>query len=359
MSQKFIQGLELSGLFYEEAVRPILATHFPDLTHSAALLGAGSEVLGYDTVESTDHDWGPRLMLFMSRENVKAHGKALLERLRYDLPLSFRGYPTSFAPNDDNTGRLDSAASYPISHRVELFTPRQLFSHILGADLNEPLTPVDWVSAPGNNLLMLTSGSVYHDGLGELEPLRHRLAWYPHEVWLYLLAAQWSRIGEEEAFLGRCGFVGDELGSRLVAGRLVKDLMRLCFLMERRYAPYIKWFGTAFAQLACADKLTPIFTKVLDAQSWQQREVAMSEAYRVVAEMQNGLGLTGVISAETTPYHSRPYLVIHASRFANALRAQIRDQAVLALPTDLGSFDQYIDSTAALRHTRQLRNVYI
>ena len=74
--------------------------------------------------------------------------------------------------------------------------------------------------------------------------------------------------------------------------------------------------------------------------------------------MQNRLGLTGVVSAETTPYHSRPYLVIHASRFANALRAQIRDQAVLALPTDLGSFDQYVDSTAALRHVQTLRGVY-
>ena len=49
MSHTFIKGLELSELFYEQAVKPILAKSFPDLTYSAALIGRGSEVLGFDT----------------------------------------------------------------------------------------------------------------------------------------------------------------------------------------------------------------------------------------------------------------------------------------------------------------------
>ena len=54
----FISGLELSGLFYFEAVKPILNTHFPSLHHGAARIGPGSEVLGFDTEMSMDHDWG-------------------------------------------------------------------------------------------------------------------------------------------------------------------------------------------------------------------------------------------------------------------------------------------------------------
>ena len=46
---KFIPGLELARRFYWEAVRPILDADFPGLRHSAALIGAGSEVLGFDT----------------------------------------------------------------------------------------------------------------------------------------------------------------------------------------------------------------------------------------------------------------------------------------------------------------------
>ena len=37
----FMPGLKLAELFYQEAVRPILARVFPDLVYSAALIGSG------------------------------------------------------------------------------------------------------------------------------------------------------------------------------------------------------------------------------------------------------------------------------------------------------------------------------
>ena len=52
MNHTFIKGLELSELFYKEAVKPILAKRFPDLNYSAALIGLGSEVLGFDMPQS-------------------------------------------------------------------------------------------------------------------------------------------------------------------------------------------------------------------------------------------------------------------------------------------------------------------
>ena len=62
-------------------------------------------------------------------------------------------------------------------------------------------------------------------------------------MWRYVLACQWKRISQEEAFVGRCGEVGDELGSAVVAARLIRDVMRLVLLIERRYPPYSKWLG--------------------------------------------------------------------------------------------------------------------
>ena len=53
--------------------------------------------------------------------------------------------------------------------------------------------------------------------------------------------------------MGWAGFVGDEIGSALMGSRLVRDIMRLAFLMEREYIPYAKWFGTAFTQLNSAE----------------------------------------------------------------------------------------------------------
>jgi len=57
----FIPGLELGRLYYLEAVKPVLDSFF--LQYSAALIGSGSEILGFDTEMSTDHHCGPRVML--------------------------------------------------------------------------------------------------------------------------------------------------------------------------------------------------------------------------------------------------------------------------------------------------------
>ena len=65
----FLPGLELNRIFYIEAVKPILDREFPALQYSAALIGGGSEVLGFDTEMSSDHHWGPRVMLFFADED--------------------------------------------------------------------------------------------------------------------------------------------------------------------------------------------------------------------------------------------------------------------------------------------------
>ncbi len=65
----FIPGLELGSLFYLEAVKPVLDTFFERMQYSAALIGSGSEILGFDTEMSTDHHWGPRVMLFLKEDD--------------------------------------------------------------------------------------------------------------------------------------------------------------------------------------------------------------------------------------------------------------------------------------------------
>src|SRR4051794_36460388 len=96
----FIPGIELSRRFYHEAVRPLLDTHFPGLPHAAALLGPGSDVLGFDTALSTDHDWGPAVRLFL-RDADAGLGAAIYELLRHHLPLEFAGYPVHPPPVPD------------------------------------------------------------------------------------------------------------------------------------------------------------------------------------------------------------------------------------------------------------------
>jgi len=348
----FIPGIELNRAFYAEAVRPILEAHFPGVVYSVGLLGYGSDVLGYDTPQSTDHEWGPRLLLFLADEDYPHVASTIDTALRQHLPPVFRGYSTAFdAADSAGVRRMVEAMPGAITHHVQLFTLRAFVENMLDRDPDQPLGTMDWLLLPQQHLLEFTAGAVYHDGLGTLDPLRERLASYPHAVWLYLLASQWTRIAQEEAFMGRCGEVGDELGSRLVAARLARDLMRLCFLMERRYTPYTKWLGTAFAQLACAAQLAPALQAALEAPTWQQREQHLSRAYEAVAQMHNALRLTSPLETGVSPYHDRPYLTPHANRFADVLMQAIDDDTVRAIIANvglIGGIDQWADSTDLL-----------
>ena len=358
MNRPFIKGLDLCELFYKGAVEPILAARFPDLTYSAALIGRGSEVLGFDTPQSMDHGWGPRLMLFLAPADHQNRRDEIDHVLRRELPGEIHGYPTGFARHEDGTAVMATAEGGSVDHGVTFLTVQGFFKAVLNFDPTDHIRAVDWVSVPDHRFLALTSGRVFHDGLGQLEPIRSKLRYYPDDVWLYLLAAQWRRIAQEGAFMGRCGQVGDDLGSRLIAARLVRDLMRLCFLMERRYAPYGKWSGSAFAQLDCAAELLPAFTKVLAADSWPERQTHLTVAYEYVAEMHNALGITEPLSTKVSQFHSRPFLVIDADRFVDAIRAEFESQQVRALPEHLGSVDQFIDSTDAGKYLDRLKAVY-
>ncbi len=347
---QFIQGLELSRLYYLEAVQPILAAQFPKLRYDAALIGSGSEVLGFDTERSTDHHWGCRVMLFLSEADRARWAEAIDDALTHGLPHQFRGYTTSMTPDAGEPWVLhfdESRIAGAVAHFNTIHTLRGFLQESLQWDGDAPLEVADWLTFPQQWLRVLTAGGVWHSGLGDVERVRQQLAYFPHDVWLYLLAAGWTRISQEEAFVGRCGEVGDEVGSQVITARLVRDLMLLCFLMEKVYAPYPKWFGTAFSRLACARTLTPIFHRALSAHGWHQREAHLCHAYETVAKLQNALRLTEPLATDVSLYHNRPFHVIHGDHFAEALVNAITDPEVkrIAAKTLCGSIDQYSDNT--------------
>jgi hypothetical protein len=364
--KNFSPGLQLSAEFYREAVAPILAAEYPDVPHSAALIGSGSEVLGFDTEMSSDHHWGPRVMIFLREAAHMQYHAAMRRTFSQQLPRIFRGYPTNFTPpdpEDNGTQLLQVSETGPINHRVEMLTVRGFWLDYLGFDIDQPSEPIDWLTFPEQKLRSLITGAVFHDGIG-LQAARDRFAYYPHDVWLYLLAAGWARIGQEEHLMGRAGFVGDEIGSALIGARLVRDIMRLCFLMERQYAPYPKWFGTAFQQLDAAASLTPILQRALSASTWQERQDHLAAAYEVIAARHNQLNLTEALPETTTLFFGRPFRVIGGEKFSRALCDRITDPIVrrwIEWPL-IGGVDQFSDNTDLLSDPRwrlSLRNLWL
>ena len=203
----FIPGLKLNELFYNEVITPLLKLHFGDLQYSAALIGWGSDVLGYDDVQSTDHNWGLRLQIFLSKQDYDKYCPLINNAFDEHLPVSFRGYPVAFERIGDEARREKSGSS---KHNIRIETIQGFFAQYLGCNPDDEITTSDWLTFSEHKLLAVTSGKVFYDGLGELESIRRKLRYYPKDIWLYILAAQWNKIYEEQAFVGRCGYIGDE-----------------------------------------------------------------------------------------------------------------------------------------------------
>ncbi|SDY13694.1 protein of unknown function [Modestobacter sp. DSM 44400] len=325
----FTPAAELSGRFYVAVVRPLLAGR----PHAAALLGGGSDVLGHDTPRSTDHGWGPRLLVLLDDPREVPACRELIDAR---LPEHFAGWPTRFGW-DDVAPR----------HHVEVTTLADWLTGFLGVDASAGMSTLDWLLTPQQRLLGVVAGRVHADDSGSLRAVRESLRWYPDQLERWFLACQWHRIAQEEAFVARTAEVGDEVGSAVVAARLVRDLMRLALLLDRQYAPYSKWLGTAFAAMTHPDDLPGHLTDAVHAPDDAGRESALADAYRALAHRQNARGLVAPLHPAITAYHRRPAQVLMADRFAEAIRASIADPGLRSLPL-LGSVDQAVDSADIL-----------
>jgi hypothetical protein len=340
-----MQGIELSRRFYADIVRPWLSEAAPRLSYAAALLGYGSELLGFDDETSKDHNWGPRVHIFLSREDFNNHAQRLIAGFRRAAPSTYLGEPIGWRsrPHPPANG-VDAAGAY--EHGLEVHTLEGTLERILGLRSVESLSALQWLGFAEQRLLAFTAGDVFHDDVGRLTKAREQLAYYPSDVWLYRIACQWRRIAEEQAFVGRAGQVSDDLGSRVVATRLVRDVMRLGFLLERRYAPYSKWLGTAFARLSISEALSPHLEGALLASAWEERGEALASAYLELARRQTATGVAP-FEAVVGPYYDRPFTTINADDAIAAALAEIEDPHIRALPI-IGAVDQISDLTPVL-----------
>lgn len=313
-----MDGIELARRYWADVAEPMVRE--VRVPVAASLVGTGSEVLGFDDARSADHSWPPPVRILL--DDADAHRAVVL------------------------AGRLDR-------DRAVVFPLGDFLRTQLGFDPRDGITSADWLTTSTQRLLEVTAGAVFQDDIG-FGAVRAALAWYPDDVWRYVLASQWLRISQEEPFVGRTAEVGDDLGSRLLAGRLARDTMRLWFLLERRYPPYAKWFGSAFARLDPPAELVASLETAVTTADGDERQQALARGYELAGERTNHLGLAPPVEATRRPFHDRPFTVIHGERFTDALRQSITDPALRSVPA-VGSADQFLDSTDVLAHADRCR----
>ena len=341
---RFIPGLTLSEGYYREVVAPLMERFDSTLPYSAALMGYGSDVLGYDTATSMDHNWGPRLQVFLDNEDPIAE----LDRFfRRSLPKEFLGFPTNFsAPAVDGTQRMDGSSRG--NHLIEIYALDPYCRNLFGAD-HRDLKPFDWLRVAEQSLVEATAGKVFHDGLGGLNAFREALAYYPVDVQKIRLAAYWNCIGNEEAFVGRAVETGDFLGLKLLSTRIANYLMKICFVVQQRYVPYSKWFSRAFSDLRLPD-IEDRVRNVLVATDPYKIEDLVAELYRAVLDMQNRRADFPHVEAEIRQFHGRPYKVIMAESIVETLVRSIDDEELRGTHLSTVALDTKIDGDDFTEH---------
>jgi len=334
------QGTDLARRYFEEAVRPIIEQGAAGVGHLAARLGSGSDVVGLDDETSQDHDFGCRLTLLLDEEHAGLVD-GIRESLEAGLPQTFEGWPVRFATSWDAT----------VSHKVEVATVSGFASSRLGLDPSGPLAAADWLCLTGQSVLEVIGGPVFHDSTAEYSELVERLAWYPHDVWLYVLSSAWARLSQELPFVGRTAALGDTVGSQILAARLCRDMIHLAFLLERRWIPYPKWAGTVLRDLPTGPTLTGCLEEALAARDGQARQEQLAEAIECLGRRQADLGLPSVCPA-VQPFFDRASCITTAG-IHTLLSEAVEDPDVRQLPMGLGSIEQWSDNVDLLSWSRR------
>ncbi len=235
---KAMKGLEISRRYYEEILRPAVEKYLPFHVEKMAfgLVGDGSECYGFDDEISRDHDFGPRVMIWLTSSAYFAFGIKLQEFI-YKLPKKFLGFD---GVNTSQYGK-DRDGVFEINNFYKKFT---------GLD-HPPSTIHEWRLIPEVNLSLATNGEVFCDPAGKFTEYRNVLLdGYPEDLRLKMMAARCMKIAQSGQYnyarsIKRKEFVA----AQMALAEFTDSAISMIYLMNRRYKPFYKWMHRGLRDL--------------------------------------------------------------------------------------------------------------
>jgi len=225
-----MKGLDLALGYYTDVILPAFSTRFPDVLDNLAfgLVGPGSECYGFDDVVSRDHDWGPRVCIWLPEALYQNDGMVLQET--YDgLPPVYKG----FGPicHLDTRMRRDGVLSIERFYRSYLGTAEC------------PVTNRDWLVVPEESLSVCTNGMVFSDSNGQFSAMRQRLlAYYPRDIVIKKMACRLKDAGQSGQYnLWRSMRREDVLASAYFKQQFLIEAASIVYILHHTFRPFKKW----------------------------------------------------------------------------------------------------------------------
>jgi len=348
-----IIGLDLSRAYYNEIIKPLINDNMPQIAkkHAAALIGWGSDVLGNDDELSRDHEWGPRCIILLP-DSLDDFCSILFDMLNLKIPSYFMGYSTRYVMSREIYARvLSDTGSGNVN--IDITTCSKYFQDNLGVII--PGSDIDWLSIPENRLLELTGGEIFFDGTGELTNIREFYKkYYPLDVWKYRLAYMWQALNWDIDLIGMCGARNDFLSARNCLSATLYRIMKLTFLLNRRYSPaYPKWLGREFYKLPSLSKeIGPILESCYLDADIKSVVGKLEKICTLLIEYQNTI--EDIVKVEIRPFgFSRGFWNIDFQHIANQIYNSIEGE-LKTISLD-GAVDQWVTNQDFLLDSHKLK----
>ncbi len=207
-------GLELGRELAHQVAQDI-ELNLPDLVPHIclALVGTGSECLGFDDSISEDHDFTKRCQLFLPTDTYSAH--------KDRLQTYFKNYTYG-------TVQIESISDF--YRRYTLYP-------------EGPQCDKEFRRIPQDLLCTATNGEVFLDNFGSFTHIRQRLlAYYPEDIRLRKIAYELNQLAQSGQYnLPRMLQRGDTIAASLALHQFVHHYMLLVHLLNKSYAPFYKW----------------------------------------------------------------------------------------------------------------------
>lgn len=355
-----MKGLELNEKFSNEVVLKLINEFFPFLKNKYAigLIGYGSDVLGYDDNISQDHEWGPRCHVWLEDNDYKKYTKEIDTMLNEKLPLNILGYSTRYVVNNELQVLVPAKKIEDSIHHVAITTVSKYLKIQYEID-SKNITSIDWLCIPEQKLLELTRGKIFHDPIGNITRERKKFEYFPDEIWRFKLLYAWQSIDNLDV-VAVCIKRGEILSAKLELNRIIERIIKLVFLLNRRYCPgTMKWISKEFASLPkLAKEIGMKLEECMNESNIDKCISIIEEIYLVLLDEHNNLKITGRVRFEKSDY-SRGLTSFSLKNVINALYQSLSPE--LQKLEVYGACDQWITNDDILIWSEQyikLKDLY-
>lgn len=275
-NSKRLTGLERAEIV-AKYTSEFIKVKYPDLYSRIclALVGVGSECLGFDDEISEDHDFSSRCQLFLDDSDYKTY--------KSDLESSLKIFCKNLESLTSNLKDVNIEIM-PISNFYKYYT---LFE-------NGPKTESEYRKVPMDLLCVATNGKVFLDNLGKFSEIRNRLLnFYPEDIRLKKIAFQLNKMAQSGQYnYSRMIKRGDTVAANIAQGEFVKHYLEFVHLLNKKYIPFYKWSYRSACSLEILGNFTKDNLKKLSEASIYEKESIIEEICLTVVNTLNELGLS-------------------------------------------------------------------